>query len=58
MRNAGIPDDADHAGARCSETLAVDICLRKSPALAGTGSPRVRLGLAAEDLTAMRRHKD
>ena len=32
----------------------VDICLRKSPVLAGTGSLGVRLVLGAEDLAAMR----
>lgn len=41
-----------------SEILAVEICLRKTPVLAGTGSLGVRLVLGAEDLTKMRRHND
>jgi dihydroneopterin aldolase len=41
-----------------SEILTVEICLRKSPVLAGTGSLGVRLVLGVEDLTRMRRHKD
>lgn len=35
---------------------AVEICLRKSPVLAGTGSLGVRLILGAEDLAALRNH--
>lgn len=46
------------ACAAYSEILAVEICLRKSPVLAGTGSLGVRLVLGVEDLTRMRRHKD
>ncbi|MDP5102387.1 MAG: dihydroneopterin aldolase [Erythrobacter sp.] len=38
--------------------LALEICLRKYPVLAGTGSLGVRLTLGAEDLAGMRRHKD
>ena len=41
-----------------SEILAVQICLRKSLVLAGTGSLGVRIVLEAEDLTRMRSHKD
>ncbi len=41
-----------------SEILALEICLRKSPVLAGTGSLGVRLVLGAEDLTRMRSHAD
>jgi len=41
-----------------SEIVAVEICLRKSPVLAGTGSLGVRLVLGVEDLTRMRHHKD
>lgn len=41
-----------------SEILAVEICLRKSPVLAGTGSLGVRLVLGAEDLARMRRQDD
>lgn len=46
------------ACAAYSEILAVEVCLRKSPVLADTGSLGVRLVLGAEDLTRMRRHKD
>lgn len=38
------------------EIEAVELCLRKSPVLAGTGSLGVRLVLGAEDLAAMRGH--
>lgn len=38
-----------------SEIVAVEICLRKIPVLAGTGSLGVRLILEADDLDAMRR---
>lgn len=41
-----------------SEILAVEICLRKSPVLAGTGSLGVRLILGAEDLAGMRPPED
>jgi dihydroneopterin aldolase len=34
----------------------VELCLRKSPVLAGTGSLGVRLILGAEDLAALRNH--
>jgi len=46
------------ACAAYGEILAVEICLRKSPVLAGTGSLGVRLVLGVEDLTRMRHHKD
>lgn len=46
------------ACAAYSAILAVEISLRKSPVLAGTGSLGVRLTLGAEDLTQMRRQKD
>lgn len=46
------------ACAAYSAILAVEISLRKSPVLAGTGSLGVRLILGAEDLTQMRRQKD
>jgi dihydroneopterin aldolase len=45
------------ACAAYSEILAVEICLRKSPVLAETGSLGVRLILGAEDLAALRHHK-
>lgn len=35
---------------------AVELCLRKSPVLGGTGSLGVRLVLGAEDLAALRNH--
>lgn len=35
---------------------AVEICLRKSPVLAGTGSLGVRLILGAEGLVALHNH--
>lgn len=38
-----------------AEILGVDICHRKYPVLAGTGSLGVRMILAAEDLAAIRR---
>lgn len=38
-----------------SEIVALEIGLRKSPVLAGTGSLGVRLVLGAEELTALRR---
>jgi dihydroneopterin aldolase len=38
------------------EIIAVDICLRKSPVLDGTGSLGVRLILGREELEALRRH--
>jgi hypothetical protein len=41
-----------------SEILAVEICLRNVPVLAGTSSMGVRLVLGAKDLTRMRRRKD
>jgi dihydroneopterin aldolase len=41
-----------------SEILALEMCLKKSPVLAGTGSLGVRLVLGAEDLTRMRHVKD
>jgi hypothetical protein len=37
------------------EIMAVDICLRKPPVLAGTGALGVRLILGAEELEAVRR---
>ncbi|WP_296716938.1 dihydroneopterin aldolase [Erythrobacter sp.] len=43
------------ACAAYSQIVAVEICLRKSPVLAGTGSLGVRLMLGDEDLAAMRR---
>lgn len=46
------------ACAAYSVILALEICLRKYPVLAGTGSLGVRLTLGAEDLAGMRRHKD
>lgn len=46
------------ACAAYSAILAVEISLRKSPVLAGTGSLGVRLILGAEDLIQMRRQKD
>jgi len=42
------------ACAACSPIEAVEICLRKSPVLAGTGSLGVRLIVEAEGLAAMR----
>ena len=42
------------ACAACSEIIAVEICLRKYPVLAGTGSLGVRLTLGANDLAALR----
>lgn len=42
------------ACAAYAEIEAVEICLRKSPVLAGTGSLGVRLALGAEDLAALR----
>lgn len=38
-----------------TEILGVDICLRKYPVLAGTGSLGVRMILGSEDLASMRR---
>jgi dihydroneopterin aldolase len=46
------------ACAAYSEILAVEICLRKFPVLADTGSLGVRLVLGAEDLISMRGHQD
>lgn len=43
------------ACAAYDEVREVDICLRKSPVLAGTGSLGVRLILGADELEAMRR---
>lgn len=43
------------ACAAYSEIVAVEMCLRKSPVLAGTGSLGVRLILGADDLAAVRR---
>jgi dihydroneopterin aldolase len=42
------------ACAACDAIEAVELCLRKSPVLAGTGSLGVRLVLGAEDLAALR----
>ena len=39
------------------EVLAVEICLRKYPVLAGTGSLGVRLKLEAEDMADIRRQQ-
>lgn len=39
-----------------AEIEAVELCLRKSPVLAGTGSLGVRLVLGADDLASMRAH--
>jgi dihydroneopterin aldolase len=39
------------------EILALEVCLRKFPVLAGTGSLGVRLVLGAEDLTRLRRQE-
>lgn len=39
------------------EVLALELCLRKWPVLAGTGSLGVRLVLGAEELSALRREK-
>lgn len=44
------------ACAAYAEIEAVEICLRKTPVLAGTGSLGVRLMLGAEDLAALRDH--
>ncbi|MCU0948983.1 MAG: dihydroneopterin aldolase [Porphyrobacter sp.] len=44
------------ACAAYAEIEAVDIALRKSPVLAGTGSLGVRLVLAPEDLAGLRAH--
>jgi len=44
------------ACAAYGEIEALEICLRKSPVLAGTGSLGVRLVLGAEDLAALRDH--
>lgn len=41
-----------------AEILGVEICLRKYPVLAGTGSLGVRLIVGSEDLAAMRRSKN
>jgi dihydroneopterin aldolase len=38
------------------QITALDICLRKQPVLAGTGSLGVRLTLETEDLMALRHH--
>ena len=38
------------------QITAIDICLRKQPVLAGTGSLGVRLTLGTEDLVALRHH--
>ena len=38
------------------QITAIDICLRKQPVLAGTGSLGVRLTLGTEDLAALRHH--
>jgi dihydroneopterin aldolase len=43
------------ACAAYTEVVDLDICLRKSPAIAGTGSLGVRLKLEAEDLADLRR---
>lgn len=43
------------ACAAYSQIVAVEICLRKSPVLDGTGSLGLRLILGNEDLAAMRR---
>lgn len=40
-----------------AEILAAEICLRKYPVLAGTGSLGVRLIMGSENLAAMRRSK-
>lgn len=45
------------ACAAYSEIVAAQICLRKYPVLAGTGSLGVRLILEAEDLAAVRRQR-
>jgi dihydroneopterin aldolase len=42
------------ACAAYEQITAVDLCLRKRPVLAGTGSLGVRLMLAADDLAALR----
>jgi dihydroneopterin aldolase len=42
------------ACAAYEQITAVDLCLRKKPVLAGTGSLGVRLMLAADDLAALR----
>lgn len=47
-----------HACAVYSEILALEMRLKKSPVLAGTGSLGVRLVLGAEDLIRMRHLKD
>ena len=38
------------------QITAIDICLRKQPVFAGTGSLGVRLTLGTEDLVALRHH--
>lgn len=44
------------ACAAYNQIEAVELCLKKSPVLAGTGSLGVRLVLGADDLSAMRGH--
>jgi dihydroneopterin aldolase len=39
------------------QIAALDICLKKKPVLAGTGSLGMRLTLQTEDLAALRRHE-
>ena len=45
-----------HACADYHQITALDICLKKKPVLAGTGSLGVRLTLGTEDLAALRHH--
>jgi dihydroneopterin aldolase len=45
-----------HACADYDQIAALDICLKKQPVLAGTGSLGVRLTLGTEDLAALRHH--
>ena len=43
-----------HACVECDQITALDICLRKQPVIAGTGSLGVRLTLEAEDMVVLR----